>query len=108
MKASNTSGRGAHQRTATDGKRIELPSWKLGDSEIFVSARAYNRVEALPIVIGPRITTGGSNPFRFEAFLIWRTVAGFEPKEGDLGWQVRGKQWLFGHRAVWLEGASSH
>ncbi len=92
---------GAPQLT---GKRIELPSWKLGDSEIFVSARAYNRVEALPIVIGPRITTGGSNPFRFEAFLIWRTVAGFEPKEGDLGWQVRGKQWLFGHRAVWLEG----
>jgi len=85
-------------------KRIELPSWRLGDSEIFLSARAYNRVEALPIVIGPRITTGGNNPFRFEAFLIWRTVAGFEPKEGDLGWEVRGRQWLFGHHTVWLEG----
>jgi hypothetical protein len=85
-------------------RSIRLPSWKLGESEIFISARAYNRVEALPIAIGPRITTGGSNPLRFDALLIWRTIGGFEPQKGDLGWQVRAKQWLFGHRAAWLEG----
>jgi hypothetical protein len=84
-------------------QRIELPSWRLGDSEIFISASAYNRVEALPITIGPRITTAGRNPLRVEAFLVYRTVGGFSPDAADIGYQVRARQWLFGHREVWLE-----
>jgi len=86
------------------GRRLRLPRWTMGDSEIFVSARPYNRIEALPLAIGPRITTGGRNPLRFEALLIYRTQAGFDPKRDDIGYQVRVRQWLFGHRDVWLEG----
>ena len=86
-----------------EGTRLELPSWTLGVSEIFVSAGAYNRVEALPVTIGPRITTGGSNPLRLEALLVYRTVGGLSPDAADIGYQVRARQWLFGHRAVWLE-----
>jgi hypothetical protein len=84
-------------------RRLQLPGWKLGDSEIFISARAYNRIEALPLVVGPRITTGGSNPLRAEAFLIYRTQAGFEPESGDVGYEVRLRQWLFGQREFWIE-----
>jgi hypothetical protein len=98
-------GSGGAPSSVPTSKTIALPSWRMGSSEIFVSASAYNRVEALPISIGPRITTGGSNPLTFDALLIWRTVGGFEPQSGDLGWQIRLRQHLFGHRAVWLEGA---
>ena len=86
------------------GARLTLPSWKLGSSEIFVSAYAYNRIEALPIAIGPRITTGGRNPLRFDALLIYRTQGGFNPDQSNLGYKVRARQWLFGHEEVWLEG----
>jgi hypothetical protein len=86
------------------GASIALPSWSQGSSEIFISAYAYNRIEALPIAIGPRITTGGRNPLRFDAFLIYRTQAGFNPDESHLGYKVRARQWLFGHKEVWLEG----
>ncbi|NIN71411.1 MAG: BamA/TamA family outer membrane protein [Gemmatimonadetes bacterium] len=98
-------GPGPPGETRPVGRRIMLPSWELGESQIFVSARAYNRVEGLPIAFGPRITTGGRNPLRLEAFLIWRTVGGFDPEESDLGWELRLRQWLGGHRSFWLEAA---
>ncbi len=85
-------------------RRLDLPRWTLGESEIYVSARPYNRVEALPIAIGPRITTGGRNPLRIDALLIYRTEAGFDPDENDAGYQVRLRQWLGGRRAIWIEG----
>ncbi len=85
-------------------RRVRFPSWTLGDSEIYASTRPYNRIEALPLVIGPRITTGGSNPFRFEALLIYRTEAGFDPGDDDFGYQVRVRQWLGGYRDLWVEG----
>ncbi len=89
-------------------RRLHLPRWTLGDSEIYVSARPYNRIEALPIAIGPRITTRGRNPLRVDALLIYRTEAGFDPDENDAGYQVRLRQWLGGHRALWVEaGAQS-
>jgi hypothetical protein len=98
-------GPGPPGGTRPVGRRIMLPSWEMGESQIFVSARAYNRVEALPIAFGPRITTGGSNPLRLEAFLIWRTIGGFDPDESELGWELRVRQWLGGHRKLWLEAA---
>ncbi|HSG80655.1 MAG TPA: BamA/TamA family outer membrane protein, partial [Gemmatimonadota bacterium] len=66
-----------------------------------------NRIEALPITIGPRITTGGDNPLRVEALLVYRTVAGFSPDAEDIGYEVRARQWLLGGRAVWLEAGLS-
>jgi hypothetical protein len=98
-------GPGPPGETRPTGRRIMLPSWEMGESQIFVSARAYNRVEGLPIAFGPRITTGGRNPLRLEAFLIWRTVGGFDPDESDIGWELRLRQWLGGRRSFWLEAA---
>lgn len=83
--------------------RLRLPDWTIGDSEIYVSARAYNRVEGLPIAIGPRITTGGGNPLRFEALLVYRSEAGFDLDEKDIGYEVGARQYLGGHRDVWIE-----
>lgn len=96
------------ERDLPRGRRLALPSWTLGDSEIYLSARPYNRIEGLPIAIGPRITTGGRNPLRVEALLIYRTEAGFDPEEKDIGYEVRARQWLGGYRDIWLEaGAAS-
>ncbi len=86
------------------GRRFDLPRWTVGESEIYISTRPYNRIEALPIAIGPRITTGGRNPLRIDALLIYRTEAGFDPNEDDAGYQVRLRQWLGGRRAIWIEG----
>jgi hypothetical protein len=83
---------------------LALPSWEMGESEIFVSAGAYNVVEGLPLTFGPRITTGGRNPLRAEAFLVWRTEGGFDPERKHIGWEVRLRQWVGGHHAVYLEG----
>ena len=85
--------------------RLALPDWRLGDSEIYLSARNYNRVEGLPIAFGPRMTTGGRNPFRIEAFLVWRSESGFAVDEKDIGYEVRATQWLGGHRDYWIETA---
>ena len=92
------------ERAEPSGRTLTLPSWQLGSSEIFVSARAYNRIEALPIAIGPRIQTGGRNPLRLNALLIYRTQGGFNPNESNLGYQVNVRQWLGGRRAFWIEG----
>ncbi|UCC73459.1 MAG: BamA/TamA family outer membrane protein [Gemmatimonadota bacterium] len=98
-------GSGPEHEILPTGRRIALPTWQLGESEVYISARAYNRVEGLPIAFGPRITTGGRNPLRLEAFLIWRSEGGFDPDKGDIGWELRLKQWIAGHRNIWLEGA---
>jgi hypothetical protein len=98
-------GSGREREAVPSGHRIALPSWELGESEIFIEARAYNRVEGLPIVFGPRITTGGRNPLRLEAFLIWRTEGGFDLERKDIGWELRLRQWLGGRHSFYLEGA---
>lgn len=84
-------------------RKLGLPSWTLGESEIHVSARAYNRIEGLPIALGPRVMTGGRNPLLLEALLVYRTEAGFDPDDKDLGYEVTARQWLGGHRDLWLE-----
>jgi hypothetical protein len=96
-------GSAAEPRSRPTRRRLGLPEWKMGESEIFISARPYNRIEALPIAIGPRITTGGRNPLRLDALLIYRTISGFDPERKDIGYQVRVRQWLLGRRSVWLD-----
>lgn len=47
----------------------------------------YNRVEGLPIRVGPEITTGGGSPLQLRAYAIWRTENGsFD--ENELGWDA--------------------
>ena len=55
------------------------------------SAGAYNRVEGLPINLGPQIfipTSWGST--RLDAYAIFRTGSSFSSHEDDLGHNVRG------------------
>ena len=56
------------------------------------SAGAYNRVEGLPINLGPQIfipTSWGST--RLDAYAIFRTGSSFSSHEDDLGHNVRGE-----------------
>jgi hypothetical protein len=87
-------------------RTLDWPTWKLGTSEIFVSSRAYNRIEGLPVAVGPRITTSGRNPFRIDALAILRTDPLFDSdnKLDNLGYQVRLTQWLGGRRELYLGG----
>jgi hypothetical protein len=65
---------------------------------IVTSRRGYNRVEGLPVFLGPRVTLGHSNPTLVEGLLTYRTALGFE--RGDLGYSVRVEQFLGGLRAA--------
>jgi hypothetical protein len=69
---------------------------------IVTSRRGYNRVEGLPVFLGPRVTLGHSNPTLVEGLLTYRTALGFE--RGDLGYSVRVEQFLGGLRAARIGG----
>ncbi|MHB1170313.1 MAG: bactofilin family protein, partial [Longimicrobiales bacterium] len=58
----------------------------------------YNRVEGLPIVLGPRARLGHSNPTVLEAQAIIRTEKPLDYER--YGWSVRAEQYLGGRRAV--------
>lgn len=56
------------------------------------SAGAYNRVEGLPINLGPQVfvpTSWGST--RLDAYAIFRTGSSFSSREDDVGHNVRGE-----------------
>ena len=72
-----------------------------GRTDIVVaSRRGYNRVEGLPIHIGPRLTLGRSNPTIFEGLFTFRTAAGFDFDSDDWGYSLRAEQYLGGLRAA--------
>lgn len=58
----------------------------------------YNRAEGLPVKLGPLVDTGGRNPFRLEAFGIWRTVDGLDLSRDRLGYDVRLRQSVGGRQ----------
>lgn len=57
---------------------------------------AYNRVEGLPIQIGPLVQTDGPNPLRLTALAIVRTENGGDFDRDDLGYSLRAEQFLGG------------
>lgn len=67
----------------------------------------YNRVEGIPFLVGPSLTTGGEAPFRLEALLIWRTEHERDFGFDRQGWQVEAEQFLGGGRSLRL-GAGVH
>jgi hypothetical protein len=70
-------------------------------AEITLAARgAYNRVEGLPIAVGPRIRTLGANPLALDALLIYRTAPGLHADPDDLGWNVRLEQHAGGRQRL--------
>ena len=67
-----------------------------GRTDFVVAARGgYNRVEGLPIHLGPRITLGHSNPSIFETTLIARTAELDNP-----GYVLKFEQLVGGRRAA--------
>lgn len=54
----------------------------------------YNRVEGLPLQIGPDLSTGGPMPLQLRAAAIWRTAAGGPVATDRMGYFVNAEQWF--------------
>jgi hypothetical protein len=79
-----------------------------GDSRLMVRAgTSYNRVEGLPIMVGPVIETAGSTPLRLEASAIWRTETGASLDTDRMGYRVRAEQFMTADRSL-SAGATVH
>jgi hypothetical protein len=93
---------GVYPRT---DRRRERPGIYLGGSRITIrSGSGYNRVEGLPILVGPLFRTSGDYPLRVEALAIFRTESGFSLD--NLGYTVRLEQ-SFGAAPRWTLGAGA-
>jgi hypothetical protein len=69
---------------------FDLP---FGRTDIFLATHGpYNRVEGLPIAVGPRIRFGGAHPTTARALLILRTARASQLDPRRLGFDVRGEQ----------------
>jgi hypothetical protein len=99
-------------RTNTDGTltvdppaRDEITAGRdfpFGRTDLLLAARyGYNRVEGLPIQIGPRLRLGRSNPTYLDGFLIYRTATELdELAVNRLGYAARVEQAIGGHDAI--------
>lgn len=74
---------------------------------LMTTGNSYNRVEGLPITLGPRFRTSGSNPLQVHALAIFRTESGFTLGRSGLGYYIRAEQYL-GGRQEWRAGATAH
>ena len=64
-----------------------------GRTELLVAAQgAYNRVEGMPIAIGPRIRFGGTHPTSARALLIIRTANADDIDPKRFGYELRAEQ----------------
>lgn len=78
------------------------PTW-FGRTDLVATVDgSYNRVEGLPISVGPRIQLGHSNPTVLEARLSYRTRNGIRVHRRDLGHDVGIEQYIGGHRGIAL------
>jgi hypothetical protein len=88
----------APDRWRSDG-RWHDEDWR-GHAELSVRvSENYNRVEGLPVQIGPDIRTGGSWGTRLEALAVWRTDVGPLTRTRHMGYLARVEQTL-GTRAL--------
>lgn len=71
-------------------RRWERTQGRSGSRLFIASAGAYNRVEGLPINIGPRVYHNASwGSFRLDGFAVLRTETSFTGNEDDIGHDVR-------------------
>jgi hypothetical protein len=69
---------------------IDLP---FGRTDMLVASHGpYNRVEGLPIAIGPRIRFAGSHPVSARAIVIARTARASELEPRRIGYDLRAEQ----------------
>jgi len=72
-----------------------------GDARFVLKAgQNYNRGEGLPVIFGPSIRTGGSNPLRLDAWGVWRTEMGLELGWEDFGFLLKAEQALGGRDQI--------
>lgn len=72
-----------------------------GRTDLLIAARHdYNRVEGLPISIGPRVRIGQSNPTLLEALAVYRSSAGLRIDPDQLGYSIRAEQFVGGGHTV--------
>jgi hypothetical protein len=68
---------------------------RFGRADVFIGTQAgYNRVEGLPIAVGPRLRLGGSNPTRLRALAVFRTAAGLGLDSDRMGYDIAAEQEL--------------
>ena len=69
--------------------------WRFGRADMFVGTQGgYNRVEGLPVAIGPRLLLGGGSPTRLHALAIFRTGAGLGLDSDRMGYDIGAEQSL--------------
>jgi hypothetical protein len=68
--------------------------WRFGRADVFLAAQGYNRVEGLPLAVGPRLRLGGGNPTRVHALAVVRTAAGFGLDRDRMGYDIGAEQQL--------------
>lgn len=73
----------------------------------FTTTGNYNRVEGLPVALGPRFRSSGNDYLDVEALGIWRSERGFESAPDDWGYQVRMEQHL-GPEGRFSLGGTAH
>ena len=90
------------------GHRYGTYSWRDWDGgELAVRVgRNYNRIEGLPVQIGPSLSTGGRWSTRLEALAVWRTDAGPLTNTGRMGYVARAEQFLGQRGGALRVGAS--
>jgi hypothetical protein len=72
-----------------------------GRAELILKAEdAYNRVEGLPITLGPRLRLGRTNPTIIDLRVVYRTGSGLRIHPDELGHDLRIAQYLGGRRTV--------
>jgi hypothetical protein len=81
------------------------PDFPWGDLRFTVKAgQNYNRIEGLPVMLGPSIRTAGANPFRLDLYGIWRTEMGLEMGWEDFGYSLQLEQALGGRNRLAVGG----
>jgi hypothetical protein len=97
---------------APDDERIGWPSAGMATPFGRVDFRAglqgsYNRVEGLPVMLGPRLQFGHSNPTVLDSRLVYRTRSGLRFHHAELGYDTRLEQYLGGRQGL-LVGLGLH
>jgi Omp85 superfamily domain len=75
--------------------------FRFGRTELLIAVRdGYNRVEGLPISIGPRLRLGSTNPTTLEGVVIYRSAHGFDLDDDALGYALHAEQYVGGGRTT--------
>lgn len=75
--------------------------FRFGRTDFAVGVRrGYNRVEGLPIAVGPRLDLGRANPTRLDGFVIYRSAPGLGLDHDRVGYVVRAEQYLGGRNVA--------